>query len=77
MVDQKPPHCLCSEREAVRATLPLVAALLLQAQPGLVDERGWLERVVSAFARQISARDATQFAVDERKELGRRTRTLT
>jgi hypothetical protein len=76
MVDEQPPHRLRSEREAVGATLPLVAALLLQAQPRLVDERRWLERVVSALTRQISAGYATQFAVNERKELSRRTRTL-
>ena len=73
VIDEQPAHRLRAEREAVRASLPLAAAFVLKPQPRLVDERRRLQRVIAPLAREISAGDAAQLAVDQRKQLVRRT----
>jgi hypothetical protein len=64
VIDQQPPHRLRSKREAMSSTLPFIAAIVLKAHPGLVNQRRWLKRMVPTFPAQIAARHTAQFTVD-------------
>src|SRR5688572_2375041 len=70
VIDEQPSHRLRAERQSMRAPLPVLSALVLHAQPGLVDERRRLQRVIAPLLGQVPAGDAAQLAVDEREELG-------
>src|SRR5882762_1673888 len=76
VIDQQPAHRLRGQRQAMRSSLPLRPMLVLQPEPGLVDERRRLKRVIPPLAPEIPPRDATQLAVDDWKDLRCRRRTL-
>ena len=76
MIDQEPSHRLRPKRQAMGSSLPFQGPIVLKPYPRLVDERRRLQRVIPPFAPQISARDAAQLAVDQRKQLARRSGAL-
>jgi hypothetical protein len=60
VIDQYTPHETRRHRKKVRAVLPLHVLRADQFQVGLVDERGWLERVARAFVPHVAPGDTPQ-----------------
>jgi len=67
VVDEQPAHRLRAKGEAMGPSLPVDAAIVSQPQPGLVDERRRLKRVIPPLAPEISARHVPQLAVNHGK----------
>lgn len=76
MIDQKPSHRLRPKRQAMGTSLPFHGPIVLKPYPRLMNERRRLKRVIPPLAPQISASDTSQLAVDQRKELARRSGVL-
>jgi hypothetical protein len=55
VVDEQSAHGLRTERQAVRAAMPIWVVVVQQFEPRLVDQRRRLERVVVALAFEVSA----------------------
>ena len=68
VVHQHAAHDLRGQRQELLAVLPFERALSGQPDEGLVDQRGALQGVIAAFARQLPARHAPQVVVDQRPE---------
>ena len=68
MVDEDAPHRLGGDREEVRAVLVPGPVLIDEAQIGLVDERGRLQRVFRPLFGQVFLCDAPEIRVDQGKE---------
>jgi hypothetical protein len=52
----------------VRPTLDTDPTVVLQPEPGLMDERGRLECVIPPLPLEIATRDAAQLSIDFGKE---------
>ena len=62
-------------REEVPAAVPVGVGLAAhQAQVGLVDQGGRLQRLAGPFVGQLLGRQLAQLLVDQREELFRRAR---
>jgi hypothetical protein len=68
LVHEDSAHQVGGNPEEVRPVLPLDRVLIDKLDVGLVHERGGLQRVVGALAREISSRQGPQFCVDQRNE---------
>ena len=68
MIDQDSAHHLCRHAKEVRSILPHDTLLTHQSQVGLVDEGGWLQGVIGAFAAEIGGRAPPELLVDERQQ---------
>ena len=68
VIDQNAAHQLRGDPEKVRPILPLHVPLVDQLEVGLVHERGALERVIGALAREIPAGNRPELPVDERHQ---------
>jgi len=69
VIDQQPSHRDGAECEAVRSPLHVGSPVVLQPEPGLMDERRRLQRVIPPFTLQITAGDTSQLSVNLGKEL--------
>jgi hypothetical protein len=69
VVDQDPPHDAGGDAEELGAVAPVDAALIHEAQIGLVDEGGRLESVARGFPTQAAGRESVQLLVDHGQHL--------
>jgi hypothetical protein len=69
MIDEDPAHHLRRDAEEVRAVLPGDALLANQPEVRLVDQGGWLQRVIRAFATKIRGGSPLEIFVDEWQQL--------
>src|SRR3954463_6042743 len=69
MIDKEPPHRLRAECQSVRTSLPFDRAVVLQPQPGFVNQGCRLKSVVPPFPVQITSRYASQLTIDQREQL--------
>jgi len=76
VIDEKAPHRLRAERQAMGPSLPFHVPIVLKAQPRLMDERRRLKRMIPPLPSQVPTCHAAQFAVNQRKKLARRIGTL-
>jgi hypothetical protein len=67
VVHQDLAHGVSGEADEVGAVIP-VDVFAGQAEIGLVDERGGLERVVGALAAHVGPGEAVELRVDEREQ---------
>jgi len=68
MVHENSPHHLRGDAEEMRSALPF-NVLIDQPQVRFMHQGGALQRVPGALAVKISSSEATQFFVNERKQL--------
>ena len=64
--DEDSTHRLSGRAEEVGAILPITARITHQPEIGLMNQRGWLERVSRSFLSHASASEPTQFLVNQR-----------
>ncbi len=69
MVHENPPHHLSGDAKELGAAFLGDSCLTHEAQEDFAHQSGRLERVASALAAQVLAREAAQLAIDERDEL--------
>ena len=69
VVGQDPPHHLGRDPEEVRAVLPVHAALVHEAQEGLVDQVVGLEGLAGPLPAEVPPGQPPQLVVDERRDL--------
>jgi hypothetical protein len=63
-IDENPAHAPRGDAEEVASVLPLDLRLVDQAQVGLVDERGHLQRLIAALAPHVGSGNLAKLAVD-------------
>jgi hypothetical protein len=68
VVDQHLPHEVSRDPNEMRAIVYVPRLLSNEAQIGLVDERGTLQRVTRTLAPQIMSGEPVQLIVDERNQ---------
>jgi hypothetical protein len=68
VIDQDPPHDLCGDAKEVCAILPVDLALIDEPQVDLVNERRWLQGVVSTLAPELTRGGPAELSVDEREQ---------
>jgi hypothetical protein len=73
MVDQHRPHRLAGQREERAAAGRTGRRQSGEAQPGLVHERGRLQRVGRRLIAELTLGEGMQLAVDPGREVDRRT----
>src|SRR5689334_14148003 len=69
MVDENLSHHSRGHAEKVSAVLPDAIAIADEAQVSFVDQGGWLERMVRAFAPQIGSGDVAELSLHGPHEL--------
>ena len=69
IVDQNAPHHLCSDREKVRAVIPLNISLIDETDKCFVDQRRGLQRMAPALAVHIVMGQTMQLAVNQRRQM--------
>jgi hypothetical protein len=68
LVNEDSPHGFCCRSEEVRAAIELRIRVADQPEPGFVDERGGLQRLVGGFTGHFRRRQFAQFAIDQRQQ---------
>jgi hypothetical protein len=69
VVHENAAHHLRGDAEEMRPVLPGYSVLVNQPQIRFVDNRGGRQRVISALAAEVRARQPAQLSVDKRHEL--------
>ena len=67
--DQNAPHCFSSSAKEMGPACPLLTLISYQPEPGLMDERGGLERVSGRLISHLMRRQTAQFVIDQRQQL--------
>ena len=70
-LDEYATHSFSSRPEEVSAVLPRLLLAFNQAQPGLVDQRGWLQCMPGRLLDHFAGSQSAQFLVNERQQFVR------
>jgi hypothetical protein len=65
MIHKQASHNLRSNPEKMSAVLPVYPRLIDEFHVSLMNQRGWLQRVIHSFTPQIICRQLPQFIVDD------------
>ena len=76
VIDQDSPDRLRPHGKKMGSALPIDARLIDQPQIRLVNQGGWLKRMVGPLMAEMPGRQRPKFIIDQRHELGRRRRAV-